>query len=101
MIDHSKCEHPSTSGARAKCRRAQGGATPKEVDFTPRKKKGEDEEEEDRYGQTPRDKHMECVMCGVEKIQWKGTDPRTNLLLYVGSRCKHYIIASDDLTALP
>jgi hypothetical protein len=27
MINHTNCDHPSTSAARAKCRRSQGGTT--------------------------------------------------------------------------
>ncbi len=44
---------------------------------------------------------MQCDVCGVEKIAYRGTDPLTGLLMTVGSRCKYYIRRSDDLVALP
>ena len=97
MINHSNCDRPSTSGARAKCRRAQatGDAAPirKVMTKVPRDQRDDDD---DRYGQTPRDKDKECVKRGVEKIIAKGTDPLTGILLYVGEKCYYYIKQSDD-----
>lgn len=94
MINHSTCEHPSTSAARSKCRKARaaggeykgdGGATPRVVG---ERSKSQDE---DRYGQTPRDRHMQCDVCGVEKIAWRGLDVLSQVVLYVGDRCKYYV----------
>ena len=97
MIDHSSCDHPSTSGARAKCRRAQNGSAPKtkKMGATPRTPK-----EDDSYGQTPRDRHMECDKCGVEKIEMRGTEPLTGILIYVGSKCSYYLKHADDVVLL-
>lgn len=97
MIDHSGCDHPSTSGARAKCRRAHAGGPTPTKRATPRVV---GDEPEDNYGQTPRDRHMECDKCGVEKIAYKGTDFLTGILLYVGAKCKWYIKDAPDLQAL-
>lgn len=100
MINHSTCNHPSTSGARSKCRKAQAagkehteaeGATPKIIGL----KKGRDEEE-DRYGQTPRDRDKQCDVCGVEKIAWRGLDVISGIVLYVGQRCYYYVKADPD-----
>ena len=106
MINHSKCDHPSTSGARAKCRRASGDATPKKVDFSQvgdapvgRRRKGQDPD--DNYGQTPGRKEDECHRCGVERIEWRGTCATTGMMLFVGPRCKWYIASADDLTPVP
>lgn len=96
MINHTNCDHPSTSGARAKCRRSQGAGTTKTKSrgATPRVVKDEDE---DRYGQTPGRREDECHKCGVERIGYSGTDPVTKILLYVGPKCLWYIKDSDDL----
>ena len=100
MISHKDCAHESTSGARAKCRRANGqgpkkepwhppmvlpekGASVKVVDF-------------DNYGQTPRDRDKQCMNCGVEKIAFRGTDPLSGLLLFVGERCEYMVRRSED-----
>lgn len=98
MINHHDCDHPSTSGARAKCRRARSNGIPS-APSTPRQKKTD--EEEDRYGQTPRDRHLECDKCGVEKILYKGTDMITGIVIYVGDRCRWYIKNAPDLEVLP
>ena len=96
MINHSTCEHPSTSAARSRCRKARAaggeykgpeGATPREVDFSKAKSKPD----KDTYGQTPRDRHMQCDVCGVEKIAWRGLDVISQVVLYVGDRCKYYV----------
>ena len=95
MINHSTCDHPSTSGARSKCRKARAAgkeytgqeATPREVDFSKAGRKSE----KDTYGQTPRDRHMQCDVCGVERIAWRGLDVITQVVLYVGDRCKYYV----------
>lgn len=94
MIDHSACEHERSPKARAKCRREKSGATPKDVDFTstpsPRERKPKE-----RKG-APRDKSAECRVCGIEPIAWRGTDPLTGVLLYVGKDCEYYIRHSPD-----
>lgn len=102
MIDHSKCEHARTSKDRAKCRRAQAGGSVKEVDFssTPKRARGK-KDDDDNYGQTPSRKEDECHKCGVEWIKWRGTDPMTGILLFVGDRCKWYIKTSPDLAEVP
>lgn len=100
MIDHSNCDHPRTSSARAKCRRAQagGGSTPKrkasekEVDF-----KGSG----GATPQTPRDRSDECHICGVERIEFKGTDAWTGLHVLVGERCAWRVKRANDFAALP
>jgi|SRR6478752_735141 len=98
MIDHTNCDHPRTSGARAKCRRQQAGTdTPKTKVMG---KKERTPKEDDNYGQTPRDKHLECDNCGVERIAYRGTDPLTGILRYVGSKCLYTIARSDDLIPL-
>lgn len=51
--------------------------------------------------QTPRDKDKQCDNCGVEKIEYRGTDPLTGTLLYVGERCRYMIKRSNDLVVLP
>ncbi len=107
MINHSNCDHPSTSGARAKCRRAkagstptkenapsEGGATPKEVFFG---KAHHDPNRERNRGTTPRDKDKQCHICGVERIEFRGTDPITGILLFVGERCVYRIQRAADL----
>lgn len=99
-IDHSQCEHEKNSKARAKCRRAQaeGDAPPRRkviktgLGATPRSVKDDD----DNYGQTPRDRDKQCMNCGVEKIEYKGTDPLSGLLLYVGEKCEYIVRRSLD-----
>ena len=109
MIDHSNCDHPRTSGARAKCRRSKQEPWPRPPLYSlgpPPGKKGATpkrigDEEEDRYGQTPGRKEDECHKCGVERIEYAGTDPISGILLFVGSRCRWYIKDAPDLVALP
>lgn len=97
MISHKDCEHPSTPSARAKCRRAQAkgedGATVKEVNFTGVSQK---KASVDKYGQTPRDRDKQCQNCGVERILYRGTDPLSGLLLFVGERCEYMVRRSPD-----
>lgn len=101
MINHSNCDHPSTSSARAKCRRqlaagGEGKAPRKKMGATPREPGGKD----DNYGQTPREKWMECDKCGVERIAYKGTDPVSKVLIYVGEKCYWYIKDAPDRSPL-
>lgn len=63
--------------------------------------KKERQDKDDSYGQTPRDKDKECHVCGVERIEFRGTDPLTGLLLYVGERCSYMVKRSDDFVAVP
>lgn len=107
MIDHSNCAHPSTSGARAKCRRQKQAPWPSSPLYSlgpppgvKVKRASKVDEEEDRYGQTPRDKQDECHKCGVERIEYSGTDPLTGIVLYVGSRCRYYIRGAEDEKAV-
>jgi len=51
--------------------------------------------------QTPRDKDKQCDVCGVEKIEYRGTDVLTGTLLYVGQRCQYMIRRGGDMVALP
>ena len=95
-INHTDCDHPSTSGARAKCRRARNGSTPR---ATPRALGTPDPD--DNYGQTPRFKGDECHVCGVEKIAYKGTDSFTKLLVLVGDKCAWRVKRSDNFAVLP
>lgn len=98
MINHSNCSHPSTSSARSKCRKAKagggeytgsGGATPRVI--------GEKSTaERDTYGQTPRDRDKQCDVCGVERIAWRGLDVISGIVLYVGDRCKYYVVQDPD-----
>jgi hypothetical protein len=86
MIDHSKCDHERTSKARAKCRRGDTStprATPKEVDFS----KGSGS----KAPTTPRDKDAACMICGVERWEYRGRDKVADSLLYVGTKCFYYI----------
>lgn len=62
--------------------------------------KKESSEKDDNYGQVPREKWMECDNCGVERISYRGTDPLTNVLRYVGSKCLYTIQRAPDLTPL-
>ena len=98
MINHSNCKHPSTSGARSKCRKARAagseftaeeGATPRDLDLS--KSTSRKKDDEDRYGQTPRDRDKQCDVCGVERIAWRGLDVISDIVLYVGQRCKYYV----------
>jgi hypothetical protein len=103
VIDHSQCDHPSTSSARAKCRRARAGGDTK----APREKASKKEvwfglahhnpDRERNRGTTPRDRDRQCAVCGVEKIQFRGTDQVSGILLFVGERCLWRIKNSPDL----
>lgn len=95
MIDHSQCDHPRTSGARAKCRRrqGQGGATPKEVDFTKTRSSGRKGRDTSK---TPSQKGDECMICGLEWATMRGTDPLSGILLYVGDTCEYMVRHSPD-----
>jgi hypothetical protein len=97
MIDHTNCDHPRTSGARAKCRRAHrnGGATPTDIDFTERAPR-----EKAKPKGTPRDRDMQCDVCGVERIEIRGTDPLTGVILSVGEKCSYVLKIADDVEAL-
>lgn len=123
MINHTDCDHPSTSGARAKCRRARSegkvvvttlgphcddcthesctrlrpkaGATPKYIG-----KAHHDPDRPRNQGTTPRDKDKQCMNCGVERIEFKGTDPFTGMLLFVGERCTYKVENSDDFAGV-
>lgn len=96
MIDHSRCDHPSTSSARAKCRRAQArgdavpqnGAAVKEVDFSG---------SGGAKSSTPRDKDRACMVCGVEPFTARGRDVVNDTMLYVGDRCFYMIQRDPDL----
>lgn len=98
MIDHSKCDHPRTSSARAKCRRGGGGsstprkaASTKEVNFSG---------SGGAQGQTPRDRDKQCDVCGVERIAYFGLDVVSGVRLYVGERC-YYMVKRDPDGAVP
>lgn len=102
MISHTDCSHESTRSARAKCRRARAngeppkvslvkGATVKVVDFAPTEK--------ERKG-TPRDRDMQCDVCGVERIALRGTDPLTGLIITVGEKCSYMLKQSLDIKVL-
>lgn len=111
MIDHSQCDHPSTSGARAKCRRArrQDGFHPPLYSLGPPPRQTaskkevwfgfahHDPDRERNRGTTPRDKDRQCVVCGIELIQFRGTDPVSGILLYVGERCYWRVKNAPDL----
>jgi hypothetical protein len=98
MINHTNCDHPSTSSARGKCRKARAaggeykgtGATPKELDLS----KAATSKFKDNYGQTPRDRDKQCDVCGVEKIAWRGLDVISGVVLYVGDKC-FYMVKQD------
>ena len=90
-IDHSKCDHPRTSKGRAWCRRQrEGGATPKTVDMS---KAGSSRVDPPK---TPRDKDQECMVCGVERYEYRGSDPLNGILLYVGEKCKYMVQRARD-----
>lgn len=100
MIDHSKCEHPRTSSARAKCRRQQAGD-----DSTPKRKRGGGSVKvidlgSDGRPQTPRFKSDECHTCGVERIAYSGTDAWTSLPVLVGEKCLWRVRRADDFRVL-
>lgn len=92
MIDHTECDHPRTSGARAKCRRMMRGD-----DYTPRERSPRQPKKQKG---TPRDKDMQCDVCGVERIEIRGTDPITGVLISVGEKCSYMLKQSADITAL-
>lgn len=104
MISHAECDHPSTPGARAKCRRARaGGKTARET-----QQGGHTSEEgprspasstfkERNTGTTPKDRALQCDVCGVERIMWRGTDILTGLMLYVGGRCFYMVKRGDPI----
>lgn len=100
MIDHSKCDHPRTSGARAKCRRGDDPSAPKTKKMGRAPRESGSGDKDDSYGQTPRERWMECDNCGVERITYKGTDALTNVLRYVGPKCLYTIKRAPDLTPL-
>lgn len=52
-------------------------------------------------GTTPRDRDKQCMVCGVERIEFQGTDPKTNRLLFVGERCTWMIENDPDFKAVP
>lgn len=97
-INHSDCDHPRTPSARAKCRRQRAGgaprlATEKVVDFSTT---GTRPPRDDAYGQSPRDRDKECMICGLERIAWRGTEGATGRLLYVGDKCRYYVARAAD-----
>jgi hypothetical protein len=100
MISHKDCVHESTPSARAKCRRAQGaGKAPEKWHpplVLPQKRASVKEVDFDNYGQTPRDRDKQCQNCGVERILYRGTDPLTGLLLFVGEKCRYMVKRADD-----
>lgn len=98
MIDHTNCDHDRTSSARAKCRRAvksgstpRPSASPKEVNFGG---------SGGASAQTPRDRDMQCDVCGVERIELRGTDPLTNTIISVGAKCAYMLRQADDVRYL-
>jgi hypothetical protein len=112
MISHAQCDHPSTPGARAKCRRARSrgevlapgfspplyslgppprGATPQEVDFS----------KERNRGRTPRDRDKQCDICGIEKIELRGRHRWNDMLISVGEDCTYYLDPDQEVVALP
>lgn len=108
MMDHTNCDHPRTSGARAKCRRQNKAPWPhpplyslgpppkaasvKEVDF--RGSGG-------KSGQVPRDRDKQCDVCGVERVMLRGTPPIEQRILYVGEKCSYYLNDAPDVMAVP
>lgn len=64
-------------------------------------KKERQEKDDSNYGQTPRDKDKECHVCGVEKIEFKGTDAFTGLLVLVGEKCAWRVKRSNNFAAMP
>lgn len=102
MISHKDCGHPSTPGARAKCRRQKKEPWPSPPLYSlgpppgATKVRRSKDEDDDRYGQTPRDRDKQCVVCGVEKIAFRGTDPISGILLFVGERCEYMVRRAED-----
>lgn len=125
MIDHSGCDHPSTPGARARCRRAQTGGSSggERIRNRATRSRGvswsgplcgeegcihgscyrirhQEVPELVRYGQTPGKREDECHSCHVEKIEFIGTDNHTGRTLMVGERCAWRVKRSPDFRAL-
>lgn len=99
MIDHSGCDHPSTSSARARCRRAQANG---EEGSAPRKKMGSTPREapdRDNYGQTPGRREDECHICHVERIEFFGKDAWSGRTLLVGEKCAWRVKRSPEFRA--
>lgn len=96
MINHSECAHEATSSARAKCRRAMrnGDESPKTTK-SPRSPKADNDR---NTGTTPRDKDKQCMICGVERIDRKGTPPLEKYMLYVGPKCGYYLADATDIS---
>ena len=96
-IDHSNCDHASSSSARAKCRRelANGTKSPmastRTINF-----KGTGAAK----ARTPRDRDKQCDNCGVERIAYKGTDPTNGILRYVGDKCEYIVRHAEDRVEL-
>lgn len=112
MISHTTCDHPSTSGARAKCRRAraQGEVHTEEVGFsaplwslgpppppgaTPRVL-----EKERNRGTTPRDRDKQCDMCGIERIEVRGIHRWNGTMIFVGERCMYYLDPQEEMAGV-
>lgn len=102
-MTHSNCDHPATSGERAKCRRRSGkaegkagGATPREVDLSKVEDREEKPKRRPRSGGTPRDAWRACQRCGLEVLKWRGTDPLTGMLIHVGEDCAYVLEHADD-----
>lgn len=117
MISHTDCAHEKSSKARAQCRRErakssggeEAGATVREVDFSGAagaSVKGVDfsgvgsRGEKERHGVgnalTPGHKHMECQVCGLERVKYKGTDQFSGLTVAVGDKCEYRIRTAPD-----
>ena len=97
MINHSNCSHDATSSARAKCRRAiKSGKSP----VPPQNSDSEFRGSGNAKSKTPRDRDMQCDICGVERIEYRGTEMLTGLVYSVGEKCFYYIKDSEDLTIL-
>lgn len=112
MISHTDCEHPSTSGARAKCRRARSkgevhteeGFVPPLYSLGPPPKVGATAlvlEKERNRGRTPRDRDKQCDVCGVERIQVRGIHRWNNMLISVGEDCMYYLDPEQEMKGLP
>ena len=70
-----------------------GGATTTKT-ATPR---SPSDDAPDTYGQVPRERWQECDNCGVERVAFRGTDPLTRVLRYVGPKCFYTIKRADDI----
>lgn len=97
-INHSNCDHPSTSSARSKCRRAHAnghevaqGASVKTVNFARGGAK---------KASTPRDRDKQCDICGVERIVMRGTPPVEGYMIFVGEKCAYYLNDALDIVHL-